>query len=163
MVYLLRVVFLTLLFLAGPAHASNVDSQKQFMCMAKNIYFEAGAESFEGKLAVGKVVLNRMNHPNYPTTVCGVVYQRTSLICQFSWVCEGKDEINKNSRNWQESVDAAKFLLTYNFNYDKLHDKVLFFKTTTSPFSWKVYYTKVATIGNHDFYMRKPKQYAYKG
>jgi spore germination cell wall hydrolase CwlJ-like protein len=158
---LIKAIFIALIF-STPAHAAN-KHQTQLMCMAKNIYFEAGAESFEGKLAVGQVVLNRTNHPNYPGSVCDVVFQRTRFICQFSWVCEGKGTVNEKSRNWQESVDAAKYLLTYDMKYDKLNKNVLFFKNKTSPFAWKIYYTKVATIGNHEFYMRKPRNYAYKG
>jgi spore germination cell wall hydrolase CwlJ-like protein len=152
---LIKVALITLL-ISTSAHAAN-KQQSQLMCMARNIYFEAGAEPFEGKLAVGQVVLNRMKHPDYPDTICDVVFQRTQLICQFSWVCEGKGNVNEKSRNWQESLDAARYLLTYDMKYDKLNDNVLYFKNKTCPFIWKRYYTKVATIGNHDFYMRKPR------
>jgi spore germination cell wall hydrolase CwlJ-like protein len=153
---LLKLALLFIALNATPAHAAD-KQETQIACMAKNIYYEAGGEPFEGKLAVGQVVINRMNHPSYPGTVCGVVFQRTEVTCQFSWVCENKSPINRNSRNWQESLDAAHYLLTHGLRCDKLNDSVLFFKTRTSPFVWKKYYIKVVTIGNHDFYMRKPR------
>jgi hypothetical protein len=60
-------------------------------CLAATIYYEAGAEPPAGQLAVAQVVLNRVRHPGYPNTVCGVVFQgherRTG--CQFSYTCDG--------------------------------------------------------------------------
>ena len=62
-------------------------------CMSKNIYFEAAIESTQGKIAVGQVVLNRMNSKKFPNTVCGVIKQGKHYTngfpvrdrCQFSW------------------------------------------------------------------------------
>ena len=51
------------------------DSNNEIFCLAQNIYFEAGNQPLAGKIAVTQVVLNRTEHPNYPTTACGVVYQ----------------------------------------------------------------------------------------
>ena len=61
---------------------------KQIMCIAKNIYYEAASESHEGKLAVAQVTINRANSKKYPSDFCGVVYQKTGSTCQFSWTCE---------------------------------------------------------------------------
>ena len=44
-------------------------------CLARAIYFEARSESELGQLAVAKVILNRVKDPEYPNTICGVVYQ----------------------------------------------------------------------------------------
>ena len=63
----------------------NEDFNKQLACLTKNIYYEAASESYEGKLAVAQVTLNRANDPKFPSTICGVVYQRTLGTCQFSW------------------------------------------------------------------------------
>jgi len=51
-------------------------SSQDIQCLARNIYYEAGSEPEEGKVAVGVVTLNRANTPNYPRTVCGVVKQK---------------------------------------------------------------------------------------
>ena len=60
-------------------------------CLAQNIYFEAAKESFEGKLAVAQVTLNRVNSGKFANNVCGVVKQKDKIngvmICQFSWFC----------------------------------------------------------------------------
>lgn len=92
-------------------------------CMAENIYYEAGNQSFVGKLAVGQVVLNRVKKPGFPSTVCGVIYDgsqntRTS-VCQFSWTCASRLNIDKSSAHWEQSLKAAKELL---YNKDKLTD-----------------------------------------
>jgi len=133
------------------------------MCMAKSIYFEAGSEPYEGKMAVAQVILNRVEHPSFPKTVCGVVHQsatkvvenETVKICQFSWFCEPKKIIRYESQNWQESVKVAKVFLTGEISYDKFTDSVLFFHEKHLPFNWKAKYISVATIGNHIFYRTK--------
>jgi spore germination cell wall hydrolase CwlJ-like protein len=52
-------------------------SDKDVECLARNIFYESGGESVEGKVAVAMVTLNRTQNPNYPSTVCDVVKQRT--------------------------------------------------------------------------------------
>jgi len=54
-------------------------SDKDVECLAKNIFYEAGSEPEEGKVAVGLVTLNRAQDPAYPQSVCGVVKQSTAL------------------------------------------------------------------------------------
>ena len=122
------------------------------MCLAKNIYYEAGAEPYEGKLAVAQVTMNRVEHPSFPKTVCGVVHQRNSRACQFSWNCSPIKAINEDSENWQQSLKIAKLFLTEDLSYVKFTDSVLFFHEKHLPFNWKEKYIKVATIGNHIFY-----------
>ncbi len=67
------------------------EKQRAIDCLAATIYYEAGAEAVTGQIAVAQVVLNRMRHPAYPKTICGVVFQgherRTG--CQFSYTCDG--------------------------------------------------------------------------
>jgi len=57
--------------------ASPFLSQQDVECLARNIFYEAGSEPLEGKVAVGMVTLNRTQDERYPQTVCGVVRQRT--------------------------------------------------------------------------------------
>ena len=54
-------------------------SDRDVDCLARNIFYEAGSESTEGKVAVGMVTINRANDPRYPRNVCGVVSQKTIL------------------------------------------------------------------------------------
>ncbi|CAN5416081.1 hypothetical protein BH10PSE2_BH10PSE2_09950 [soil metagenome] len=60
-------------------------------CLTAAVYYEAGAETPEGQAAVAQVVLNRVRHPAYPHTVCGVVFQGSERAtgCQFTFTCDG--------------------------------------------------------------------------
>lgn len=143
--------------------AKKVD-QKQLQCMADNIYYEAGSEPTEGKAAVARVVLNRVNH-GFAETPCKVVYQTTRVkrtteddetfwvkLCQFSWVCEGKGNPNKQSTRYQNSLKVAHDVLAYDAYKDVIPKTVLFFHNTsiTNKFPHEV----VARIGNHVFYKK---------
>ena len=59
-------------------------------CMAAGILYEAGDDTL-GERAVAQVVLNRLRHPAFPKTVCGVVFegQARTTGCQFSFSCDG--------------------------------------------------------------------------
>ena len=139
----------------------------QLTCLADNIYYEAGGESTEGKAAVARVVLNRMNHGGFGSTPCKVVYQTTSVlqtndeetfwvkVCQFSWVCEGKGNPNRKSHRYQSSLQVAKDVLIYDKYSELLPKKALFFHNTSIVNRWP--HEVVATIGNHIFYVKKAK------
>ena len=60
-------------------------------CLTQAVYYEAATEGADGQRAVAQVVLNRMRHPGFPSTVCGVVYQGSQLPtgCQFTFTCDG--------------------------------------------------------------------------
>ena len=60
----------------APCQAQSIDKH-DLDCLARNIYYEAGLESEEGKVAVGLVTINRSNDEKYPHTICGVVNQKT--------------------------------------------------------------------------------------
>ena len=121
-------------------------------CLTKNIYYEAAQESYEGKLAVAQVTLNRANNPNFPSTICGVVYQRTLGTCQFSWTCL-KNLAIQNKYAWEESELVARKALTQ----PVLHDIIA---RSNAQYYHAVYVNpgwtgKVITkIGNHVFYAR---------
>lgn len=133
---------------------TKVDRQ-ELLCLAKNVYFEARGEPISGKQAVAQVVLNRMDHPAFPKTACGVVNQKTKTACQFSWVCEPKRKVNVNSPAWGDSVWIAKKALTNKNAYDKFSSTVLYFHEKHLPFDWNHKYQKVKVIGNHVFYRIK--------
>src|SRR6476469_8020588 len=64
---------------------------RSLQCLTEAIYYEARNQSDDGQRAVAQVVLNRVRHPAYPNTVCGVVYQGSQRTtgCQFSFTCTG--------------------------------------------------------------------------
>lgn len=73
------------------AAGTGLDRTRALDCLATAIYYEAASESIGGQRAVAQVVLNRVAHPTYPNTVCGVVYQGSERKtgCQFSFTCDG--------------------------------------------------------------------------
>jgi spore germination cell wall hydrolase CwlJ-like protein len=154
-----------------PTTVQQVD-KKQLQCLADNIYYEAGGEPTEGKAAVARVVLNRVDHGFAPTP-CKVVYQTTKVkqtneddetfwvkACQFAWVCEGKGNPNRNSLRYQTSLQVAYAVLAYDAYKDVIPKTVLFFHNTS--IINKYPHEVVAKIGNHIFYKKKPKKNAKK-
>jgi spore germination cell wall hydrolase CwlJ-like protein len=82
-------------------------------CMTQAIYYEAGFEPEAGKRAVAQVVLNRMRHPAYPHSVCGVVYQGAERTtgCQFSFTCDGALLRPPAPGPWREAEAVARAAL----------------------------------------------------
>ena len=132
---------------------------KQVDCLAKNIYYDAGAEPYEGKLAVAQVTLNRVNSGKFPSDICSVVYQKTvdqnlRTVCQFSWTCMVKELVNKNKYVWEESYLIAKRALTEPVLHDTIAESnALYFHAVYVNPGWSK--TKVVKqIGNHIFYSK---------
>lgn len=67
-----------------------LDHARALQCLTSAIYYEAANEPDDGQRAVAQVVLNRVRHPSFPKTVCGVVFQGSERAgCQFSFACDG--------------------------------------------------------------------------
>ena len=125
---------------------------QQIECMAKNIYYEAGSEPYEGKLAVAQVTMNRANSVQFPKTVCEVVYQKVNHTYQFSWVGERVGPVT-NKYAWEECMIVARKALTESRLHDIIYktNAMYYHNTSVNP-PWKLKY--VAKIGNHLFYTR---------
>jgi len=123
----------------------------QLNCLTRNIYYEAGHESFEGKVAVAQVTLNRVESGKFPNDICKVVYQKDNALglCQFSWYCNGDIKKPKNNAAYKESEIVARQVLLEEFRLPSLKHALYFHGTYINP-GWKR--EKVATIGNHVFY-----------
>jgi spore germination cell wall hydrolase CwlJ-like protein len=122
-------------------------------CLTEAIYFEARGESLQGQVAVAEVILNRVDNPLYPRTVCGVVKQRGSGGCQFSYICDGRtDKMHEKlpadlaGRIARAMLDGAPRVLT---------EGATSFHTRKVRPSWSRRYIQTAAIGAHVFY-RKP-------
>jgi spore germination cell wall hydrolase CwlJ-like protein len=125
-----------------------INLSQQIECMAKNIYYEAASEPFEGKLAVAQVTMNRTQSPHFPKTVCEVVYQKG----QFSWVTEKHYPIRSKSA-WEECMIVARKALTEHKLHDTIYKtKSMYYHNTSVNPPWKLKY--VSKIGNHLFYTR---------
>jgi spore germination cell wall hydrolase CwlJ-like protein len=126
---------------------------KQVECLAKNIYYEAGHESYEGKLAVAQVTLNRTNNSRFPQDICDVVYQRDGSTCQFSWTCETQHALH-DKYSWEECVYIAKRAMMDPFVHPELARlNVLYYHASYVDPGWSKK-GQVITIGNHIFYKR---------
>lgn len=142
-------------------------TQDQIRCLATNIYYEAGNEPYQGKVAVARVVINRVLH-GYGSTPCKVVYAQRNVpdpaqpefykkLCQFSWVCEGKSTPNVHSASYKNAEEIARKVLTENYGHDIIPNNVLYFHAVYVNPQWT--YHKLKRIGNHIFYTKgKEKQ-----
>src|SRR5256885_2615100 len=79
-------------------------------CLASAVYYEAGNQDEGGERAVAQVVLNRVRHPAFPASVCGVVYQGStrSTGCQFTFTCDGSLNRRPDADGWRRAYDVAQ-------------------------------------------------------
>lgn len=127
---------------------------KELKCLANNIYYEAGSEPFEGKVAVAMVSLNRAESGRFPDTICGVVSQKTVInkrvVCQFSWFCTAKKNGPSSlNQRWEEAMEVARMVLLEGYRIPALDNAMYFHAAHVSP-GWRL--PRVAKIGNHVFY-----------
>jgi len=128
--------------------------QAQLDCLARNIYHEAGSEPFEGKVAVAQVTINRAESGEFPSDICGVVYQKNvvyqKVLCQFSWYCSGPGAMKPmNGPMYTESMEVAKKVLLEGFRLPDLKKALYFHGDYVQP-GWNK--KPVAKIGRHIFY-----------
>ncbi len=131
------------------------------MCMAFNIYHEANNQSMLGQLAVGQVVMNRVEDSRFPDTVCEVVkeavtYKNTDKPvlhkCQFSWYCDGKkDEPNYDSKSWSNALKYAVVVLGGDITLDFTDGATHYHATYVRP-AWAKTKTRTTRIDRHIFY-----------
>ncbi|NIA70109.1 cell wall hydrolase [Pelagibius litoralis] len=132
--------------------------REDLTCLAQNIYFEARSEPVEGKLAVAHVVMNRMASRYFPETVCGVVRDGTAETlhkCQFSWYCDGKDDVVTDKDAWAESMHLASQVYWGRAN-DNSGGALWYHADYVKP-SWRKAFARGPKIGRHIFYSRKPQ------
>lgn len=134
---------------------------KEVKCLADNIYFEAKSEPYEGQLAVAQVTLNRVEHPQYPKTVCGVVWQQSKdrrsgrRVAQFSWTLDGRSDIPKSKSAYEEAYAIAEEALLYGTKSAIIGTDALFYHANYVKPRWARRMDRVAQIGNHIFYQLK--------
>jgi spore germination cell wall hydrolase CwlJ-like protein len=100
-------------------------------------------------LAVGSVVLNRVDDQRFPDSACEVVYQGGETPpCQFSWWCDGRSDRPTDGDQWAVSLALADQLLTAR-PADPTGGALFFHNTSINP-PWRR--TRTAQIANHVFY-----------
>ncbi len=91
------------------AAVDALDGARDLECLTQAVYYEARGESSDGQRAVAQVVLNRVRHPAFPKTVCGVVFQGAAVGhgCQFSFACDGSMHDRREPAAWRRAETVA--------------------------------------------------------
>jgi spore germination cell wall hydrolase CwlJ-like protein len=138
----------------APFHAIAAGSEAYAVarkCLTQAIYYEAANEPIAGKRAVAQVVLNRVRHPAYPKSVCGVVYQGwNQTTCQFTFVCDGALLRAPMRTKWQEAEEIATEALA-GTTEQAVGSATNYHADYVLP-RWAFTLPKVAQIGAHIFY-----------
>ena len=130
---------------------SDLTHQRALLCLTQAVYYEAGFEPLAGRRAVAQVVLNRMRHPAFPKSVCGVVYQGSrSPVCQFSFVCDGSLYRAPAAAAWRQARDVAAAALA-GYVEQSVGSATHYHADYVSP-RWAPMLTKISQLGAHIFY-----------
>ncbi len=128
---------------AAAAHGTDAN------CLAQAVYYEARGESVSGQAAVAQVVLNRVRHPAFPKTVCGVVFQKSGQGCQFSFACNGSMHSGMEPGAWRRAEQVAQRALSGAVMADV--GEATQFQAARAG-GWANGLLKVAQIGEHVFF-----------
>ncbi len=146
---------------AGPAARSflstgtGIDKARALQCLATAVYYEAASEALGGQRAVAQVVLNRVAHPSYPNSVCGVVYQGSERKtgCQFSFTCDGSLRRTASASGMARARMVAQDALAGEV-YKPVGLATHYHTVWIHPY-WAPSLDHVGTIGAHRFYKWK--------
>ena len=154
-----KVINAALPFANGPLNAarpfeakgSDLDQRRALLCLTQAVYYEAGFEPVEGRRAVAQVVLNRLRHPAFPKSICGVVYQGAgSGVCQFTFVCDGALYRRPAADAWRDAEAIARAAL--NGYVERAVGEATHYHADYVAPRWAPMLAKVAQIGQHIFY-----------
>ena len=142
----IRAILLSFLlqnpFEVGPDQINIDDLQ----CMTMNIYHEARGEPVQGQIAVGNVVINRVDDPAYPNTVCGVIYQNK----QFSWYSDGKPDTIHYKGAFKEAAELSLMLLA-GYIDDNTDGALHYYNPNEASPKWANTYDYRIVYANHIF------------
>ena len=151
----MKPCLLAAIFLIGFMDAAQGSEQK---CLAEALYFESRDQGPLGMLAVGVVIQNRVDHPNYPDTVCEVVrqgrYWEGNPVrdkCQFSFWCDGRPERPAEKEAWKKANSIAALLLFTKVDIIGLEQATHYHATWVTP-RWSKFLEPCTRIGQHIFY-----------
>lgn len=126
---------------------TNASLSDEMECLAGAVYFEARGEPLAGQLAVAQVVINRSEDRRFPSSYCGVVFQRS----QFSFVKNGSmPKIKRGSNAWERAKAIAR--IAHEGHWDSAAQDSLYFHAKYVKPKWSYRKAKRATINTHIFY-----------
>ena len=119
---------------------NNSSFESDYILLARLISAEARGESYEGQVAVGAVVLNRVEHPSFPDTISGVIYQKGAFSC----LTDGQFDKPVSDSAYAAARDALNGL-------DPSGGAIYYFNPATATNKWIWSRPAITTIGNHIF------------
>ena len=170
---------LVTMVLAGVVSTAAIQAQqipdRAPECLALNMYYEARSQGTAGFLAVSAVVLNRVNDSRFPNSVCEVIeqgpireswktrqhknlssskrkYYPIKNRCQFSWYCDGKSDVPRNKKKYQELLDLSKAIMYNEISFVDVTDGALFYHADYVTPGWAKTKQKTVEIQDHIFY-----------
>ncbi|MEZ5810690.1 MAG: cell wall hydrolase [Rhizobiaceae bacterium] len=132
---------------------ASVFSKREQQCLTAGVYFEARGESVAGQAAVAQVILNRVRNPDYPNSVCGVVYQNKSWRnrCQFSFACDGIRDRVASPAHWKTAEEVAQAVTAGVIWFPEVGSATHYHATYVHP-RWARTMQRMQKIGQHIFY-----------
>ena len=140
---------------APPFRLKSFDTaqgKRALRCLTEAVYFEAGRDTEAAQAAVAQVVLNRVRHPAYPHSVCGVVYQGAMLptSCQFSFTCDGSLKLGRMQSYWAKAEGVARRALSGHV-VPEVGGSTNYHADYVAPY-WAPTLIRVTQVGPHIFY-----------
>ena len=135
--------------------ATEADRKRALRCLTQAVYYEAALEPTEGQEGVAQVVLNRVRDPNYPASVCGVVYQGAERTtgCQFSFTCDGSLARGPVRWAWDRAERVAARALNGHVS-ERVGTATHYHADYVHPW-WSPSLAKITQVGAHIFYRWK--------
>lgn len=130
----------TLLYLGLGSSSSSSSSSTDLYLLAKLIAAEARGESYTGQVAVGAVVLNRVDHASFPDSISGVIYQAGAFSC----VKDSNWSVEPNATSKKAAQDALN-------GWDPTGGAIYYYNPRTATSKWIRSRPVMCTIGNHVF------------
>lgn len=139
---------------ARPLHLkqADIDRSRSVDCLAAAAYYEAATEGDDGQRAVVQVVLNRLRHPAFPKSICGVVFQgaERSTGCQFTFTCDGALARTPSAAGWKRAREIADAALKGRV-YKPVGYSTHYHTNWVVPY-WSETLDKVVAVGTHLFF-----------
>ncbi len=125
--------------------------EKAETCLTNAVYFESRGEAVRGQIAVAQVIMNRVFSPFYPNDVCGVVTQRNSRGCQFSYNCDGIADVVTEPTAWARAKHIAHDMLIGKLWMPEVAKATHYHAYWVHP-DWVNEMKTISTLGVHTFY-----------
>ncbi|WP_411289086.1 cell wall hydrolase [Phenylobacterium sp.] len=131
---------------------AGADRARAIECLSQAVYYEAAREPEIGQEAVAQVVLNRLRHPAYPKSVCGVVYQGAARTtgCQFTFTCDGSMRYAPQPALWRRAREVAERALA-GYVDKQVGSATHYHAQYVAPY-WAPTLVKMVQVGQHIFY-----------